>query len=42
MSIDKYQYWETSGRDRTQDHLLKIPWQNEVVKKKGEIEKKEN
>ena len=41
-SIDKYWYCETSGGDRTQDHLLKITWQNEMVEKKGKIEKKEN
>ena len=39
-SIDKYWYCETSGGDRTQDHLLKITWQNEMVEKKGKIEKK--
>ena len=39
-SIDKYWYCETSGRDGTQDHLLKRTWQNEMVKKNGEIEKK--
>lgn len=39
-SIDKYWYCETSGGDGTQDHLLKRTRQNEMGKKKGEIERK--